>query len=89
MSCEREKVKQQLDTYIDERRKLFMAGFARFVLERGMETIAPELKGKPRERWIDVGRRLYGKEHFDGALRAELAAHPELRKKREKARAQG
>lgn len=67
-------LQQTVDAYVDDRKKQFVLGFVRFVLERGLKTLAPQRQGKPPETWRDTGRRLYGTELFEATLAAEVEA---------------
>jgi len=67
----------KIDAYLDERRKQFCLGFARFVLERGLDTMAPVRDGKKPETWRQAGQRLYGHEVFEATLAAEVQARRE------------
>lgn len=69
-----EAVRVQIQQHAEERKRLFVVGFVRFVIERGAGAIAPtQADGKP-ETWQAVGRRLYGVSLFNQVLTDELAA---------------
>jgi hypothetical protein len=70
----RKVLQETVDAYLEERRRMFMVGFVRFVLERGLETKAPLQDRKPPETWRQVGRRLYGVEPFEATLATEVQA---------------
>ena len=69
----RRKLQVTIEAYLEDRKK-FVVGFARFALERGLKTTAPQREGKRPETWRDAGRRLYGEELFEATLAAEVAA---------------
>lgn len=69
----RKKLKLTIEQYL-EYRKQFAVGFVRFVLEQGLDTIAPEVRGRPRESWRKTGHRLYGYDLFEATLAAEVEA---------------
>lgn len=66
-----------VDNYLKERQEMFCLGFVRFVLERGLETKAPQRDGKKPETWRQAGQRLYGFEVFEATLAAEVQARRE------------
>lgn len=66
-----------VDRYLEDRARNFALGFVRFVLERGLDTKAPQREGKPPETWRQVGRRLYGTDVFEATLAAEVNARRE------------
>lgn len=76
--------RQQIDEYL-EQRKQFTLGFVRFVLERGLQTKAPRVQGRPEETWRETGRRLYGEEFFEATLLAEVEARRKAIAERRKA----
>lgn len=81
MTLEDDAVARQLragiDAHTEERRRQFVTGFARFVIERGSGAVAPtQDKGKP-ESWQAVGRRLYGTELFNETLQREITTRKE------------
>lgn len=69
----RRRLQVTIDAYLEERKK-FVAGFVRFVLERGLKTLAPQREGKRPETWREAGQRLYGRDLFEATLAAEVEA---------------
>lgn len=66
-----------IDRHAEERRRTFVTGFVRFVIDRGSGALAPTKEGAKPESWQAVGRRLYGAELFNETLQRELAARKE------------
>lgn len=66
-----------IDQHTEERRRTFVTGFVRFVIDRGSGAVAPAKEGAVPESWQAVGRRLYGVELFNETLQRELAARKE------------
>lgn len=57
-----------LDEYAAIKRELFLDGFAEYVFKQGYGAAAPNRHNGKLESWQDVGRRLWGKEHFNQAF---------------------
>lgn len=66
-----------IDQHSEERRRQFVTGFVRFVIDRGSGAAAPAKEGAKPESWQAVGRRLYGADLFNDTLQRELAARKE------------
>lgn len=68
-------VRGKIEAHAEERRRLFVRGFARFVILRGSGAKAPAVDGQEKaETWQAVGRRLYGESLFNEVLREEIEA---------------
>lgn len=68
---------EAIDQHAEERRRTFVTGFVRFVIDRGSGATAPAKDGAKPESWQAVGRRLYGTSLFNDTLQRELAARKE------------
>lgn len=66
-----------IDQHTEERRRQFVTGFARFVIDQGSGALAPTKEGAKPESWQAVGRRLYGTELFNETLQREIAVRKE------------
>lgn len=64
----------KIAVYIEERRKLFVRGFARFVIGQGVGALCSVMDPKTKKpiTWQTRGRQLYGAELFTTVMREEL-----------------
>jgi hypothetical protein len=66
------KFDDEMEEYIRDKRARFMDGFADYVVRQGYGAVSPiKVNGKP-ESWQDCGRRLWGKDHFNEALKRAI-----------------
>lgn len=63
-----------LDEYAEIKRELFIDGFADYVVKQGFGAVTPVKPYGMRqpETWQACGRRLWGKKHFDEAMRRAI-----------------
>lgn len=65
-----------IEAYIEERKKQFVRGFARFVIKQGVGALCSIVDPKTKKpvTWQTRGRQLYGAELFTTVMREEVAA---------------
>lgn len=64
----------KIAVYLEERRRLFVRGFAKFVIAQGSGALAPSSEKGKALTWQARGRQIYGAEPFNQVMREELAA---------------
>lgn len=64
-----------IDAYLEERRTLFMRGFAEYCIKQGLDKPSPYPPSREKKHtWRERGQRMYGARHFDACVKELLDA---------------